>query len=48
MPKQVGVEIWNVLIKIHKFLEHLLVFLQTVLQDARFNHQDVIRIVILG
>jgi hypothetical protein len=22
------------------FLDHLLVFLQTVLQDARFNHQD--------
>jgi hypothetical protein len=31
---------WNVLIKIHYFLEHLLVFLQTVLQDAQFNHQD--------
>jgi hypothetical protein len=28
MPKHVGVEIWNVLIKIHYFLEHLLVFLQ--------------------
>jgi hypothetical protein len=26
--------------KIHYFLEHLLVFLQTVLQDARFNRQD--------
>jgi hypothetical protein len=26
MPKHVGVEIWNVLIKIHNFLEHLLVF----------------------
>jgi hypothetical protein len=30
MPKHVGVEIWNVLIKIYYFLEHLLVFLQTV------------------
>jgi hypothetical protein len=29
MPKHVGVKIWNVLIKIHYFLEHLLVFLQT-------------------
>jgi hypothetical protein len=27
--------------KIHYFLEHLLVFLQTVLQDAGLNHQDV-------
>jgi hypothetical protein len=26
--------------KVHYLLEHLLVFLQTVLQDARFNHQD--------
>jgi hypothetical protein len=33
--------IWNILIKkIHYFLEHLLVFLHTILQDARFNHQD--------
>jgi hypothetical protein len=40
MLKHVGAEIWNVLIKIHYFLGHLLVFLQTVLQDAWFNHQD--------
>jgi hypothetical protein len=31
MPKHVGVENWNVLIKIHCFLEHMLVFLQTKL-----------------
>jgi hypothetical protein len=36
MPKHVGAENWNVLIKIHYFL----VFLQTVLQDGRFNHQE--------
>jgi hypothetical protein len=35
-----GRKIWNVLIKIHCFLEHLLVFLQTVLHDPRFNYQD--------
>jgi hypothetical protein len=35
-----GRNIWNVLLKIHYFREHLLVFLQTVLQDAWFNHQD--------
>jgi hypothetical protein len=40
MPKHVGVEIWDVLIKIRYFLGHLLVFLQTLLQDGRFNHQD--------
>jgi hypothetical protein len=34
MPNHVGVK------KIHYFHEHLLVFLQTVLQDARFNHRD--------
>jgi hypothetical protein len=34
------IKIFNVLIKIHYFPEQLLVFLQTVLQDARFNHQD--------
>jgi hypothetical protein len=33
--------IWNILIKIHYFLEHLLFFLQTILQDARFNHQHL-------
>jgi hypothetical protein len=33
-------KIWNVLIKIHYFLEHLLVFLQTVLQDGRLSPQD--------
>jgi hypothetical protein len=38
LPKHVGVKIWNVLIKIHCFLEHLLVLLQTILQDSRFNH----------
>jgi hypothetical protein len=27
--------------KIHYFLEHLLVFLQMVLTDAWFNHQDM-------
>jgi hypothetical protein len=41
MPKHVGVEIWNVLIKVHYFLERLLVFLQTVLQDGRFSHQEI-------
>jgi hypothetical protein len=34
--------IWNVLIKIHYFVERLLVFLHTILQDALFNHQEVI------
>jgi hypothetical protein len=33
-------EIWNVLIKVHNFLEHLLVFCQTVLQDGRFDRQE--------
>jgi hypothetical protein len=28
------------IIKIHYFLEHLLVFLHTILQDARYNHQN--------
>jgi hypothetical protein len=37
-------QIWNVLIKIHGFLERLFVFLQTVLQDGRFNRQDSVRL----
>jgi hypothetical protein len=41
MLKHVEVEIWDILTKIHYFLERLLVFLQTVLQDAWFSHQDV-------
>jgi hypothetical protein len=36
MPKHVGVEIWNVLIKIYYFLEHLLVFLQ--IDASKFYH----------
>jgi hypothetical protein len=31
---------WKGLIKIHHFLQHLLVLLKTVLQDGRFNHQE--------
>jgi hypothetical protein len=27
-----------------EFLEHLLVFLQTALQNARFNHQDILKL----
>jgi hypothetical protein len=40
IPKHVGVKNFErINKKIHYFLEHLLVFLQTALQDARFNHQ---------
>jgi hypothetical protein len=42
MPKHVGVEnLERINKKIHYFFEHLLVFLQTVLQDGRLIHQDV-------
>jgi hypothetical protein len=40
MPKHVRVELERINKKIHYFLEHLSVFLQTILQDARSNHQD--------
>jgi hypothetical protein len=41
MPKHVGVKSLNNLERINKeFLEQLLVFSQTVLQNARFSHQD--------
>jgi hypothetical protein len=39
MPKHVGVKFESINKKIHYFLEHLLVFLQTILQAALFNHQ---------
>jgi hypothetical protein len=45
MPKHVGVELERTNNKkIHYFLEHLLVFLCTILQDARFNHQDYLAV----
>jgi hypothetical protein len=40
MPKHVGVEIWNVLIKNSLLSGAFVGFLQTVLQDGRFNHQE--------
>jgi hypothetical protein len=39
MPKHVGVENLERINK-NPLLEHLLVFLQMVLQDARFNNQE--------
>jgi hypothetical protein len=40
MPKHVGIEYGTYQLKIHYFLERLLVFLQAIQQDARFNHKE--------
>jgi hypothetical protein len=41
-PVVARVRIWNILvIKNHYFLENLLIFLHTILQDAQFNHQEL-------
>jgi hypothetical protein len=48
MPKRVGVELERINNKkIHYFLEYLMVFLHTILQDARFNHKDEVFLVSL-
>jgi hypothetical protein len=46
MPKRVGVELVRINNKkIRYFIEHLLIFLQTIEQDSRFNRQDVVTVI---